>query len=264
MVTGGVLESSPREIPEAAIVILSPGPDGLPQDESPLARDTQRLLAALKEEGRFRSRIANISPQSLQQCLTGETEPSPERRACLRRLIPSSEAGIPVVAIVISYTLARGAWQRMECVGPRFSGLERNTYVVEADHPRPDIRARSRAEGLRCLTAALGSPSQSTSVPLPSVDNDAARRLADLNWQTCLQEQARRVALDAVEQRRGIPGADAVFGACRSQEEALERASAAMPVPVVGAPEAGSNRRQRVAGSIIQAIQETFRQHNYE
>jgi hypothetical protein len=70
-------------------------------------------------------------------------------------LLPERERGVPVVAIVIGDTGERGAWQRMECIGPRSFGLQPRTYVHEGFHPRADIRARSRSKILQCVSNAL-------------------------------------------------------------------------------------------------------------
>lgn len=141
--------------PQAAFVILTPPVRGLGGSNEDLVRDTERALMALQEEGRLGYRRSAADPASLAECLTGGVEPSEERSACLRRLLPSTEGGVPVVAIAINYTLERGAWQRMECIGPRGNGLQRHAYVNQADHPRPDIRAAARAEMLQCVTEAL-------------------------------------------------------------------------------------------------------------
>ena len=63
-----------------------------------------------------------------------------------------------MVAIVIGYTAERGAWQRMECIGPASQGLARNVHVDQAFHQdvewRTEIRdqvQRSRADALRTI-----------------------------------------------------------------------------------------------------------------
>ena len=150
-----LLAAQPAPKLEAAFVVLVPADHGLAGANDPLVRDTEDLLAALEADGALRYRRASVAREALRPCLDRDSEPSAERRACLRRLLPASEDGVPVVAIVIGYTRERGAWQRMECIGPRGQGLQRTIYVNEIDHPRADIRARSRAQGLSCVSAAL-------------------------------------------------------------------------------------------------------------
>jgi hypothetical protein len=147
----------PAEPPaEAAFIVLVPEGDGLHASNDRLIVDTERLLMALQAEGRLGYRRASISPTHVRACLRGGADPSDQRRACLRRLLPWRERGAPVVAIVIGYTQERGAWQRMECIGPRNAGFQLSTYVNEGFHPRADIRARSRSELLQCVREALG------------------------------------------------------------------------------------------------------------
>lgn len=152
-----LLAAQPSPPPKlaAAFVVLVPRGDGFEQAEDPLVRDTERLLAALESDGLLRHRRASVPAVALRECLDGDSEPSEERRACLRRLLPASEAGVPVVAIVIGYTRERGAWQRMECIGRRSVGVQRYYYVDQVDHPRTDIRQRARDEGLACVSEAL-------------------------------------------------------------------------------------------------------------
>lgn len=150
-------QSPPPQAPklDAAFVVLIPQDHGFAMPDDPLVRDTERLLAALQSDGALRYRRSRVEREALRPCLEGDSEPSAERLACLRRLLPASEAGVPVVAIVIGYTRERGAWQRMHCIGPRGEGVQRYIYVNEIDHPRADIRARSRLQGLSCVGAAL-------------------------------------------------------------------------------------------------------------
>jgi len=150
-----LLAAQPSPKLDAAFVVLVPRGDGFEQAEDPLVRDTERLLAVLESDGLLRHRRASVAAGALRECLAGDSEPSAERRACLRRLLPASEGAVPVVAIVIGYTRERGAWQRMECIGPRSEGVQRYYYVDQVDHPRTDIRQRARDEGLACVSEAL-------------------------------------------------------------------------------------------------------------
>lgn len=54
-------------------------------------------------------------------------------------------------------TDARGAWQRMECIGPERESYNPHIYVQDFDHPRPDIAGPVRDAVLACIGAALVS-----------------------------------------------------------------------------------------------------------
>jgi hypothetical protein len=152
----GTALAQPAEPPmEAAFVVMVPDFNGLDGANDRLISDTERLLAALDAECVLRYRRSGISRARLDECLGGGADPSPERRACLRRLLPAREAGAPVVAIVLGFTGERGAWQRMECIGPRSNGVQPRIYANEGFHPRADIRARTRAQLLQCVAQAL-------------------------------------------------------------------------------------------------------------
>jgi len=176
----GTLAPAPStHVPEAAILILLPSVRGLSGTGDTLADDAESLLDGLQEEGRLRYRRSGIIPSSLAECLPDEVEPSEERVSCLRRMLPATEGGLPLVAIVMNYTLARGAWQRMECIGPVSRGFERSVYAQDADHPRADVRAGPRAATLRCITAALanqGDPPEPGPIAAASGSKSAQRQ----------------------------------------------------------------------------------------
>lgn len=263
---GTLAPAPPTHAPEAAILILLPSVRGLSGTGDALANDAERLLNGLQEEGRLRYRRSGILPSSLAECLPDEVEPSEKRISCLRRMLPATEGGLPLVTIVMNYTLARGAWQRMECIGPVSRGFEPSVYAQDADHPRADVRASPRAAALRCITAALanqGNQSQSGSVAAASETLGAAQRLADLNWQTCLEERARALALEAVDGRAPAPRAEAVMLACEAQESALGRTLRETSTTRDADAEL-QRMRQRAALSVNQLVQATYRQHNYE
>lgn len=263
----GTLAATPStHVPEAAILILVPSVRGLSSTGETLAGDAETLLDGLQEEGRLRYRRSSILPSSLAECLPDEVEASEERLSCLRRMLPATEGGLPLVAIVMNYTLARGAWQRMECVGPVSRGFERSVYAQDADHPRADVRASPRAAALRCINAALANQGdQSGPGPVAATSETAgsAQRLADLNWQTCLEEQARALALEAVDGRTEAPRAEAVMLACEAQESAVRRTLRETSTTHDADAEL-QRMRQRSALDVAQLIQITYRQHNYQ
>lgn len=263
----GTLAAAPStHVPEVAVLILLPGVRGLSGTGEALAEDVESLLDGLQEEGRLRYRRSGIPPSSLGECLPDEAEPSDERLSCLRHMLPATEGGLPLVSIVLNYTLARGAWQRMVCIGRSSIGFERSVYAQDADHPRADVRASPRAAALRCVTAALaGQAGQPTGPPnTAAIENPgAAQRLADLNWQTCLDEQARALALKAVDAGDPAPQAEAVMLACEARESALRRALRETRTTSDADAEL-QQMRQHAAVSVTQHIQVTYRQHNYE
>ncbi|HEY0325958.1 MAG TPA: hypothetical protein VGC46_08290 [Allosphingosinicella sp.] len=263
----GTLAAAPAiDVPQTAILILLPSVRGLGDTREGLAGDAERLLEGLQGEGRLRYRRSAILPSSLGACLPDEVEPNEARLSCLRRALPPTEGGLPLVAIVLSYTMERGAWQRMECIGPASHGFERTVYAQDADHPRADVRAAPRAAALRCITAALGDragPSVQEANAAAGENMGAAQRLAELNWQTCLEGQARALALRAVDRRAPAPQAETVMLACDVQESDLRRTLRGVSPPRETDAEF-QRMRHSAAQSVTQLIQATYREHNYE
>ena len=136
--------------PEAEVVVLG----GVGQPE-----DTHRLLEALNAQGQLVYRRPTLEADALEHCLalSDQFEPAGERRACIRDAIPAAPRSIPVVVVVVGMTNARGAWQRMECIGPERESYNPHIYVQDFDHPRPDIAGPVRDAVLSCIGAALVS-----------------------------------------------------------------------------------------------------------
>ena len=141
-------------LPEAAYLVLSPS--------ERLAADTLRMLAAMDDLGLIRFRAATLPRERYRACLGDEIEVAMDAEACLRRLLPADEAGVPLVTLVVGYTRARGAWQRLQCLGPGGTGEAERIYVAEALHPRADLRARTRDAALACLAPALAQTKRAT------------------------------------------------------------------------------------------------------
>ncbi|TFI60068.1 hypothetical protein E2493_02140 [Sphingomonas parva] len=120
-----------------------------------LAEQTHHLLTVMSDLGLIDYRRADVSREQVASCLTGSAEPDPERRACLRRAHDFASGQRPLVVIVLGFTEERGAWQRMECVGPQSEGESRYVYVTQAFHPRADLREEARRDVLRCVAPAL-------------------------------------------------------------------------------------------------------------
>ncbi len=260
----GALSSFAAPLPEHTILILTPG-GGLGQSGDGLVEDTERLLVGLQEEHRISYRRSMIDPALLRSCLQDELEPSEARRSCLLRRLPDREGGLPLVTIIINYTLERGAWQRMECLGSTSSGYERRVYAQDADHPRADVRASPRNAALRCITAALASEAPQPIDPAKSeapADAEATELLADLNWQTCLQSQAQSLTLRAIGGHSAPPQAEAVFLACVTQEAALRHALLANRANEADAE--FQRRRYGAASNVSNLIQTTYLRHNYD
>lgn len=133
---------------EAEVVVL--GGVGQPDD-------TRRLLEALDAHGQLVYRRPTLDADTLAHCLplSDEFEPTPERRACIRDTIPVASRTVPVVVVVVGMTRARGAWQRMECIGPDNEHYVPQIYIQDFDHPRPDIVGPVRDAMLACIGAAL-------------------------------------------------------------------------------------------------------------
>lgn len=143
----------PEEYPawnplEAEVVVLG----GVGQPE-----DTRRLLEAVDARGQFIYRRPTVEAGALAHCLSlsDQFEPTRERRACIRDAIPAAPRSVPVVVVVVGMTNARGAWQRMECIGPERESYNPRIYVQDFDHPRPDIAGPVRDAVLACIGAAL-------------------------------------------------------------------------------------------------------------
>lgn len=136
--------------PEAEVVVLG----GVGQPE-----DTHRLLDALNAHGQLIYRSPTLDAAALEPCLalSDQFEPTPQRRACIRDAIPPAPRTAPVVVVVVGMTDARGAWQRMECIGPERESYNPRIYVQDFDHPRPDIAGPVRDAVLACIGAALVS-----------------------------------------------------------------------------------------------------------
>jgi hypothetical protein len=136
--------------PEAEVVVLG----GVGQPE-----DTHRLLEALNAEGQLIYRRLTLDAGALEPCLalSDQFEPTPQRRACIRDAFPTASPTPPVVVLVVGMTDARGAWQRMECIGPERESYNPHIYVQDFDHPRPDIAGPVRDAVLACIGAALVS-----------------------------------------------------------------------------------------------------------
>ena len=146
-------EAAPPPLPEARYVVLSPNErNGGP---GTLSERTHDLLAAMHELGLLRYRRSRLVPAALSGCLGVDIDPSPERTACLRSMIGPSEDGVPVVAMVIGYTRERGAWQRLECIGPDGRGFVRSVYVDQAFHIQPSWRGTIRDKVLGCVRDSL-------------------------------------------------------------------------------------------------------------
>lgn len=135
-----------RPPPEVEVVVLAGGR---------LAEDMERLLGALEADGEFRRLTSGIEAHALSLCLGDDHELTPAQRACIREAMVGDERGVPRVAVAVSYTRARGAWQHMECVGSSGAGVQRHIYVRDFDHPRPDVGPRVRAMALQCIQDAL-------------------------------------------------------------------------------------------------------------
>jgi hypothetical protein len=141
-------------LPEAQYVVLTPtNRDGSP---SHLDEQTHRLLATMHDIGLLAYRRSALKHEGLSECLDEDIEPSPERTACVRRLAGPAQGGLPVVAMVIGYARERGAWQRLECIGPNHRGFARQVYVDQAFHQRSEWRAGIRGLVLDCVRDALG------------------------------------------------------------------------------------------------------------
>ncbi len=136
--------------PEAEVVVLG----GVGQPE-----DTHRLLEALDAHGLLIYRRPTLDAGALEPCLalSDQFEPTRERRACIRDAIPAAPRTAPVVVVVVGMTNARGAWQRMECIGRERESYNPHIYVQDFDHPRPDIAGPVRDAVLACIGAALAS-----------------------------------------------------------------------------------------------------------
>jgi hypothetical protein len=96
--------------------------------------------------------------------------------------------------------------------------------------------------------------------PLPAVPAAPAHALAGLNWQTCLEDRARRLALDAVSKRAPMPDADSVLQACAEQENRLRSALAASG----GTSANWAARRATARSQAHQLLESTWRSHNYD
>lgn len=84
--------------------------------------------------------------------------------------------------------------------------------------------------------------------------------IAELNWRTCIEDRARRLALDAVSRRESPPGAEAALAACAEQESRLRTALAAS-----GDSTASWTARRETAAREAQGLIETiWREHNYD
>lgn len=108
--------------------------------------------------------------------------------------------------------------------------------------------------------AAASEPAPVATPPVPPAAAPApspeiARMTATLNWETCLQAEARRAALAAVDARRGRPDPDVAFQACAEREDALARVSDAASIEAL---------RARYATVVRQEIDQTYRQYNYD
>lgn len=148
---GPIPEQSPAWSPLAAEVVVLGGA-GRPEA-------TARLLEALDAQGQLIYRRPTLEAGALAHCLalTEAFEPTPERRACIRDGIPATPRTAPIVVVLVGLTNARGAWQRMECIGPEREGYDPHIYVQDFDHPRPDIAGPVRDAVLSCIGAALVS-----------------------------------------------------------------------------------------------------------
>ena len=143
-------------LPEAAYIVLSPF-EVHGSNTGKLLDRTRQLLITMHDLDLLRYVPLPAEGLNLRECLSGDSEPSAARRACLRSRLPARQQGVPVVAIVIGYTGERGAWQRMECIGPTSEGLARNVYVDQGFHQNVSWRRGIRAKVRACIADALGT-----------------------------------------------------------------------------------------------------------
>lgn len=140
---------------ETEYVVLVPA-ESYGSDREALAEQARRVLITLDDLNLLEYHPTRIPSPALQQCVQGDSDPTAERRECLRRLLSRSTEGVPVVGIVLGYTPRRSAAQQMECVGPRHEGFLRSVYVDQAFHQNREHRAGIREQVRRCIEAALG------------------------------------------------------------------------------------------------------------
>lgn len=243
--------------PGVSIVVLTPGASG-DRAGGELSQQAEGLFESLRSEGRLAYRKSSVDPAGLSSCLGGEIEPTDARRQCLRRSLPAQEYGVPVVVVVVNYTMERGAWQRMECVGASAAGFVRTVYIQDFDHPRADVRASPRNAGLRCVLDAIGPDLREIPASSDGEDAQAALRLAELNWTSCLEQQTGTLALRAVDAGRPPPSPSEIFEACSSQEALLS-----MEVERKQGGTEMVERRDMVSPSISAEIRRIFSGYNY-
>ncbi len=155
LIGSAILQSFSIGAPDVAIVVLEPDFDGRPAITEALVRDTETVLRVLQRDGHIRYHPARVGDGRMPGCLEFGSQPSEERRTCVRKLLPAAVAGYPLVAILVGYTGERGAWQRMECVRSSGNGIQRYVYVNEVRHPSADISRRARLQVLQCVQDAL-------------------------------------------------------------------------------------------------------------
>lgn len=91
---------------------------------------------------------------------------------------------------------------------------------------------------------------------------DQAAATAEADWISCLQDQALRQTLRAVDAGAAPSTSPSVFAACAEKEEAVA-ASAIGASADVDSPEARSARRARHAASLDQLIGEIYAGYNH-
>ncbi len=155
LIVFAVLQSASIAPPGVAFIVLEPHFDGRAATKHTLARYTESILRDLQRYGQLRYRRAHLADDAMPDCLKFGSEPSDERLTCVRQSLRATEAGYPVVAILVGYTGERGAWQRMECIGSRGNGIQRHVYVNEVRHPSVDMSKRARSQVLQCVQDAL-------------------------------------------------------------------------------------------------------------
>ena len=140
--------------PEAAYLVLSPGP-AASEWRTRLEDKARALLVTMHDTGMLRLTPSSLAPKTFAECLSGN--PDPEERvehACLYRNLPRTDRGLPLVAVVVEQTRARGSWQEMTCIGPAGTGRGR-IHLRDAFHQRPAIRRHVRENMARCVSKAL-------------------------------------------------------------------------------------------------------------
>lgn len=106
-----------------------------------------------------------------------------------------------------------------------------------------------------------GAPEGSTVPSSSRSELEAAASTAQVNWISCIQDQALRLTLRAVDAGTSPPSAASVFSACEDAEASFERAALAAS-GATESPEARQARRLSQEASVAGLISRTYADYN--